>query len=265
MSKKVTKSIQATIITLIVGMILPKVFDISGNLLLDKFLWKVILSVSFNVATIIVGVLYAGKMIKGKVAGGKSRIGIYFIMIAIFASVASIICAFIKEISPIINIALGATSLSIITLLIVKLIVKCGKTKQHFKITQEKSIMENVSRDHIKRLPSKVFNDNTIKNVDYVAPIFARETSDNIRLNPFNNRHNVIKKKTLYELWNEKDKNEKCLTATNDENSELKWVRIYKGPYPNGKFYGYIMMQDAHHAVNGEIYFAERPIWKVCL
>ena len=39
MSKKPSKSIQAIIITLIAGMIIPKVFDISGNALLDKFLW----------------------------------------------------------------------------------------------------------------------------------------------------------------------------------------------------------------------------------
>ena len=73
MSKKPSKSIQAIIITLIAGMIIPKIFDISGNALLDKFLWKGVLSASFSVATIIVGLLYAGKFITGKVAGGKSR------------------------------------------------------------------------------------------------------------------------------------------------------------------------------------------------
>ena len=140
MSKKPSKSIQAIIITLIAGMIIPKIFDISGNALLDKFLWKGVLSASFSVATIIVGVLYAGKFITGKVAGGKSRISIYFILIAIFASVASAVCAFIREISPIIKIVLASVTILAITLLIAKLIGFCFKVKKDFKITQERSV-----------------------------------------------------------------------------------------------------------------------------
>ena len=135
MSKKPSKSIQAIIITLIVGMIIPKIFDISGNALLDKFLWKGVLSASFSVATIIVGALYAGKFITGKVAGGKSRISIYFILIAIFASAASAICAFIREISPIIKIVLASVTILAITLLVAKLIGFCFKVKKNFKIT----------------------------------------------------------------------------------------------------------------------------------
>ena len=140
MSKKPSKSIQAIIITLIAGMIIPKIFDISGNALLDKFLWKGVLSASFSVATIIVGLLYAGRFITGKVAGGKSRISIYFILIAIFASAASAVCAFIREISPILKMALALITILAITLLIVKLIRFCFKVKRDFKITQERSV-----------------------------------------------------------------------------------------------------------------------------
>ena len=69
--------------------------------------------------------------------------------------------------------------------------------------------------------------------------------------------------KNLYELWREKPVGEKCLTATNHENPDLKWVKIYKPPYGNGKFYGYVLMNDARHTVNGEIYFADRKIWEL--
>ena len=67
----------------------------------------------------------------------------------------------------------------------------------------------------------------------------------------------------IYELWKEKDVSEKCLTITNNDNPDLKWIKIYKPPYKNGKFYGYIMMMNAHNTVNGEIYFANEPIWKL--
>lgn len=267
MSKKSSKSIQAIIITLIAGMIIPKVFDISGNALLDKFLWKGVLSASFSVATIIVGMLYAGKFISGKVAGGKSRISIYFILIAIFASVASAVCAFIRKISPIIKIVLASVTILAITLLIVKLIVFCFKVKKNFKITQERSVVKKESSASV--LPvnkDPVVEKKVATAVSTIALNVGKDSTQNLEM-PLSS-HIVIcnenEGKTLFELWKEKDINEKCLTATNDENPDLKWVKIYKPPYPNGKFYGYVMMCNAHNTVNGEIYFADRSIWRRC-
>ena len=302
MSKKPSKSIQAIIITLIAGMIIPKIFDISGNALLDKFLWKGVLSASFSVATIIVGLLYAGKFITGKVAGGKSRISIYFILIAIFASAASAVCAFVREISPIIKMALASVTILAITLLIAKLIGFCFKVKRDFKITQERSVAKKESSTSV--LP--VSKDPTVeKKVSADAPTIASNvgkcSAQNIQIssnsyivgdnenegktlpltiasnseeysvqngkmssNSYIVSGNENEGKTLFELWDEKDINEKCLTATNDENPDLKWVKIYKPPYPNGKFYGYVMMCNAHNTVNGEIYFADRSIWRRC-
>lgn len=69
--------------------------------------------------------------------------------------------------------------------------------------------------------------------------------------------------RTLYELAMEHDFSNGCMTVTNDENPNLKWVKIYKPWYANGKFYGYIMMNNAHNTVNGEIFFADRPIWRL--
>lgn len=70
------------------------------------------------------------------------------------------------------------------------------------------------------------------------------------------------KTKTLYELWEKRNVTKKCLTATNDENPDLEWVKIYKPPYGNGKFYGFVKTNNARETVNGEIYFAERAIWR---
>ena len=267
MSKKPSKSIQAIIITLIVGMIIPKIFDISGNALLDKFLWKGVLSASFSVATIIVGMLYAGKFISGKVAGGKSRISIYFILIAIFASAASAVCAFIREISPIIKIVLASVTILAITLLIAKLIGFCFKVKKDFKITQERSVTKKESS--ASALPvhkTPVIEKKVTTATSTIASNVEKDSAQNLEIP--SSSHSVIcnenEGKTLFELWEEKDINAKCLTATTDENPDLKWVKIYKPPYPNGKFYGYVMMCNAHNTVNGEIYFADRSIWRRC-
>ena len=65
------------------------------------------------------------------------------------------------------------------------------------------------------------------------------------------------------ELWNEKGANEKYIIITNDENPDLKWVKIFKPRYGDGNFYGDIMMKHARGALNGKIYFANRPIWYV--
>lgn len=266
MSKKPSKSIQAIIITLIAGMILPKIFDISGNALLDKFLWKGVLSASFSVATIIVGLLYAGRFITGKVAGGKSRISIYFILIAIFASAASAVCAFIREISPILKMALALVTILAITLLIVKLIRFCFNVKRDFKITQERSVTKKESTDTVLPVHESLVVENKVSTISTVASNVEKDSAQTVEI-PLSFHGDIYNKnegKTLFELWGEKDIREKCLTATNDENPDLKWVKIYKPPYPNGKFYGYVMMCNAHNTVNGEIYFADRSIWRRC-
>ena len=268
MSRKPSKSIQAIIITLIAGMIIPKIFDISGNALLDKFLWKGVLSASFSVATIIVGMLYAGKFITGKVAGGKSRISIYFILIAIFASAASAVCAFIREISPVIKIVLASVTILATTLLIAKLIRFCLKVKKDFKITQERSdIKKEFSAPALPVHKTPVVERKiTTTATSTIATNVEKDSAENLEIP--SSSHNVTcnenEGKTLFELWSEKDIREKCLTATNDENPDLKWVKIYKPPYPNGKFYGYVMMCNAHNTVNGEIFFADRSIWRRC-
>ena len=69
------------------------------------------------------------------------------------------------------------------------------------------------------------------------------------------------KLKTILQLWNEKSPDEKCITITNDENPDLRWVKIYRPRYRDGNFYGYIKMQHARDTVNGIIYSANKPIW----
>ncbi len=288
MSKKPSKSIQTIIITLFAGMIIPKIFDISGNALLDKFLWKGVLSVSFSLATVIVGALYAGKFISGKVAGGKSRVSIYFILIGILASVASGICAFIREISPIISIVLSSVTVIAISLLILKLIKYCVKVRKDFKRTQEMSLVKNeklksnsitsvnhriiLAEENISAESSKTTTEDSVPKSIYKTEIENNDIFNSLKTptekTPCLTAINTIDvdcktNKTLFELWNERDVNKKCLTATNDENPDLKWVKIYKPPYPNGKFYGYVMMCNAHNTVNGEIYFADRAIWRI--
>ena len=56
--KKVPKSFQAIIVTLVVGMLLPKLLDFTGIILIDKILTKGLLSIAFNLATIIVGLVF---------------------------------------------------------------------------------------------------------------------------------------------------------------------------------------------------------------
>lgn len=278
MSKKPTKSIQAIIITLAAGMLLPKVFDISSNALVNKFLWKGLITLSFSISTVAVGVLYAGKFIKGRVAGGKSRISIFLILLALFASLSSAICAFIREISSIIVMVLSSISILAMTLLIAKLITYCFGIKRHFKRTQEESlsiketaVTQNMLRKNVRGgktttiVPHKTPEIKTIPKKTIDAEKISSTTLV-IKTTPITQTPTIScpksENKTLFELWREKSTDEKCLTVTNDENPNLKWVKIYKPPYRNGKFYGYVMMCNAYNTVSGEIYYADRPIWR---
>lgn len=278
MSKKPTKSIQAIIITLTAGILLPKVFDISSNALVNKFLWKSLITLSFSISTVAVGVLYAGRFIKGRVAGGKSRISIFLILLALLASLSSAICAFIREISPIIVMVLSSIAILAMTLLIAKLITYCFGVKRHFKKTQEESlsikeiaVTQNILQKNVRDAKTstivppntrgiKTIPQRTIDAKKVSSAILATKTSPTPQMHTISYPKN--ENKTLFELWKEKSTDEKCLTVTNDENPNLKWVKIYKPPYRNGKFYGYVMMCNAYNTVSGEIYYADRPIWR---
>ena len=126
MKRKVPKSLQAIIITLLVGMFLPKLISLTGVVLADKVLWKIVLTLSFNLATVIVGVLYSTKLIRGKIEGGKARIAVYLVIIIIFLCAATSILGFIKEVANWILIALGLLGLIFILAIM-------GKEKGHVK------------------------------------------------------------------------------------------------------------------------------------
>lgn len=280
MSKKPTKSIQAIIITLVAGMLLPKVFEISGDALMNKFLWKGLIRLSFSISTLAVGALYAGKFIKGRVAGGKSRISVFLILLALLASLSSVICVFIREISSIIEKVLSLIAILAMTLLILKLITYCFDVKRHFKRTQEESlciketaVTLNALRKNVRDAKTTTIvppNTREIKTIPQ-RTIDAKKVSSATlatKTSPTPQKQTISypksENKTLFELWNEKSAEEKCLTVTNDMNPNLKWIKIYKPPYRNGKFYGYVMMCNAYNTVSGEIYYADRPIWRRC-
>lgn len=268
--KKVPKSLQAILITFIVGMLLPNVLTLSGNVLADKITWKIVGTSVFSISTLIVGFLYSSKLITGKASGGKTRILIYLFIIIMLCSFAlPFLVAFAQAIQWLIYLICGII-LAAIIILIVKLILKIFTSKKSFKKTQEKSISTN-NTDYINKLDKantctnlskqhelKESNPQQIKQKQEHVPISLPSTKlDNIVVESVTNESN-----TLFELWENRDVTKKCLKATNFENLDLKWVKIYKPPYYNGKFYGYILMNDARNTVNGEIYFADRKIWK---
>lgn len=255
MSHKNSKSIQAIIITFIAGKIIPKAFDIVSNALLDKLLWKGILNASFAIATFVVGVLYTLGIISGRVTGGKSRIVIYFISIALLAYAVAKVCAFVQEILPMIKIALFLIAI-FATIWVIGLMIRCCSRKKELKKAQKKSAENNCllvpiqPKQEVFEIAITPVSTSTFSPIATAPDIVV--TSDR------------TKNKTLYQLWHEKGEDEKCLTVTNDENPDLEWIKIYKPPYRNGKFYGYILMRNARNTVNGEIYFASRAIWKRC-
>lgn len=264
MRRKVPKSLQAIIITLLVGMFLPKLISLTGVTLVDKVIWKIVLTLAFNLATIIVGVLFSTKLIHGKVAGGKARIIIYFVIIVVFLCSASSIIVFFTEVAKWVLIVLGAIALGLILAIIFYYVFSVKKSKRRFKVSQTKSIENIADRKPVvaqtKRLAQSIPSQVTPVTKE-VSTTPQNDVSDNNEIEVREVRQPQKPLKTIFELWADKDPREKCLTITNEENPDLKWVKIYKPPYSNGKFYGYVMMMNARNTVNGEIYFADEPIW----
>ena len=71
------KSIQAIIITTVIGLIIPRLISLSDVGIINKLAWKGLLSGAFSLATLIVGILYSCHLLHGKVSGGKARISIF--------------------------------------------------------------------------------------------------------------------------------------------------------------------------------------------
>lgn len=270
MKRKVPKSLQAILITLIVGMFLPKVMDITGISLVDKVIIRGLLTLAFNVSTILVGILYSANLLHGKKEGGKARIIIYTVLVAILMlCIATSVLSFTKEVGKVLLIVLNVASLVLIALLILSICSSIRERKKQFKISQQQSVNQKGAR-YARTIPtskgviSKANSQSS--NNNRTSPQFVEEVESQIQ-DPDPSESELNKKtlsptlKTIYQLWNEKDPAEKCLTVTNDDNPDLKWVKIYKPPYGDGKFYGYIKMMDARNTVNGEIYFADEPIW----
>lgn len=266
--KKTPKSLQAILITLAVGMLLPNIFTLTGNTLVDKLSFKIVLSAIFALSTVTVGGLYACKIIKGRISGGRARIAIYLILVILLCSCAMpFLIAFAQAVQWIIYVV-GGIAIIAVGYLIIMLIFKIAGSKKRFKATQERSLDAN--KTEIKTLISETYNthvksvSSTNRNVN--AEVKKLSNEDNIA--PSNNIVEFHEDKktsnclSLYELWENRNPTKKCLTATNDENPDLEWVKIYKPPYGNGKFYGFVKMNNARETVNGEIYFAERAIWR---
>ena len=266
MRRKVPKSLQTIVITLLVGMFLPKLISLTGVTLIDKVVWKIVLALAFNLATILVGVLYSAKLLHCKVEGGKARIAIYFVIIVIFLCTASSILLLFKEVAKWVLIAIGAVTLIFILAIILYYIFFAMDKKNKFKTSQAKSV--EIKKQKEKSIhPVKQQDISAIQEIKKPKqePVIVSEPQEAI---PVFNAIEAIeedpsKLKTIYELWAERDDSEKCLTVTNKDNPDLRWVKIYKPPYGNGKFYGYVMMMNARSTISGEIYFADEPIWKI--
>lgn len=273
--KKVKKSIQAILITFVVGALVPRFFSLSDFGLVNKLAWKGLLGAAFGIATFLVGILYSCHLISGKRSGGKTRIGIYISIVLILCCAAPMLALVVATMSKIVAVILAFAMMCGLMYLICKLIKWLSKKKrseacsigssaknQEIKSHDNTSIENNIQNTVVSSdVKSEIIESCTIE-----KPTITEQSTDECEevtgLQPaVEHLENFDACYTLYELAMYHDFESGCMTVTNNENPDLKWVKIYKPCYGNGKFYGYVMMNNAHHSVNGEIFFANRPIW----
>ena len=257
MSKKVKKSFQAILATIIIGLLLPVFVKITGISLLDKTISKIINAILFWIPTVLVGKLYHWGIIKGKVQGGVLRTTIYILLsITVMLAGSATLRLFIKEtVKLILSIALCIV-LPFVVFSIIKIVgwIRGDVSKVDLQASQKTQSTFSTEKKQDNKTGQEVLPP---------EQSLSQRSNNNTNVHKITSQFSSSKLKTLYELWLEKDEATHCLTATNDENPNLKWVKIYKDPYGDGKFYGYIKMNNAHDTVNGEIYFAERAIWYI--
>lgn len=126
------------------------------------------------------------------------------------------------------------------------LIFKIVSSKKRFKATQQRSL--DAKKTQIKTQISETYSthvksvSSTNRNVN--AEVIKSSIEDKIvpsnKILELHEDKKTSNGLSLYELWENRNPTKKCLTAANDENPDLEWVKIYKPPYGNGKFYGYV-------------------------
>ena len=265
------KSIQAIIITTVIGLIIPRLISLSDVGIINKLAWKGLLGGAFSLATLIVGILYSCHLLHGKVSGGKARISIFIVAVLVLCVSAPAIATIIGVTTKVI-IAIIATAIAIAMIFGIYKLISWFRGKTNHNII---SPHQQTSNDNIKVcIPAtnqRNLTEATQCNTTNLSQKAILEVHQNKIVNDqpiqAETKKEIIctldRERTLYELAMEHDFSTGCMTVTNDENPDLKWVKIYKSWYANGKFYGYIMMNNAHRTVNREIYFADRPIWRL--
>ena len=265
------KSIQAIIITTVIGLIIPRLISLSDVGIINKLAWKGLLGGTFSLATLIVGILYSCHLLHGKVSGGKARISIFIVAVLVLCVSAPAIATIIGVTTKVI-IAIIATAIAIAMIFGIYKLISWFRGKTNHNII---SPHQQTSNDNIKVCIPATNQRNLTKATQCNTTNLSQKAIPEVHQNKIVNdqpiqaetKKEIIctldRERTLYELAMEHDFSTGCMTVTNDENPDLKWVKIYKSWYANGKFYGYIMMNNAHRTVNGEIYFADRPIWRL--
>ena len=269
--RKPRKSFKTVGITFLIGLLVPAVFRISGVNLINKMAWKGLLSGAFVLATVFVRQLYSLGLVKGRRQGGKTRIGAFITIVLLLCLLTPTIALFVSATTRIVQIIVGVIVAIVMTFVAYKII---GAIKNFFSSDDiskpDKCPQNQKKRDAtikqnsgVKPIPQPLIQQNhTISKKQLPSPHVVEKKEQPCLIRPSVAR-TTSKLKTILELWNEKGANEKYIIITNDENPDLKWVKIFKPRYGDGNFYGDIMMKHARGAINGKIYFANRPIWYV--
>ncbi len=265
--RKPRKSLKAVAITFLIGFLVPAVFRISGVDFLNKIAWKGLLYGASVLATVFVRQLYSLGLIKGKRQGGKTRIGAYIAIVLLLCLLTPTKTLFVSTTTRIIQIITGLIVVVIMTYVAYKIIgaiknfFSSGNVSKldkdtHNQKKREASITQNSAVRPVTQSPAQNI---IVKKQPHSPRVLEEKELPAPAILPVETTSGKLK--TILQLWNEKSPDEKCITITNDENPDLRWVKIYRPRYRDGNFYGYIKMQHARDTVNGIIYSANKPIW----
>lgn len=253
------KSIQALIIVLIVGIMLPKIYKISSINLINKGIWKLLINFAFTLSTVVIGFSYKVGAVRNRKEVGIARIKLFLLIILFLcASVSTLVTLysyFVKILMVILGIIIVAGLIYILYISIRKLSNFEKKNKHDFNYERFKK-SKNIYLDY--KYLNSVTNTNRNLTIANQKELIKPELKKNYDVLP---AIEISKYNTIEELWKQKDPKAKCITISNCENENLKWVKIYKNRYGDGNFYGYVMMNNARETVNGIIYYSDRPIW----
>lgn len=239
--KKFSFSPSMMVIKWIAGLIVGSI-AVTGVGFVDSVIWKIAIFIASTVATTLVGALYSSQIIRNKYAGGEVLKFLIFTFMLYIAYLGINLVAQFAGTMPL-------WAFIVIFIIFAIIVVSLG-LYVYIKQQEKALVLYYTERDEAaEEEKRKKLEEEEARN----KRLGKNKTIDLTK-------QNDTQTFTLSEIW-EKHGVKGEVLKINSIRKSVEYVTIKAGMDEEGKFYGTTKFSNCDAAVNGEIFFSDKPIW----